>query len=442
MFKFLKEKISSWVKKPTKEEDKANITEKPDERKKSEKKKNPISKKKSVNEEKLKNKVDTNNILIRKEKVEKEIINEDEIENLKEEKTDNKEPEKLEKEEKKGFFKKLFSKTEKKDKEQKEIEEKVDEKFKEEIKQERIYKEDDEKEEVEEKPNFFTKIIKKITTSELTKEDFNEAFEEFEITLLENNVALEAVDKIKETLEKELVGKHVKKSDANKIIIDALKDSILSVLKEPPNLIDEIKNSQEIYTIIFFGINGTGKTTSIAKIAHLLKKNNISSVLAAADTFRAASIEQLKEHAKKIDVPIIFYDYGSDPASVIFEAKKYAKTNNIKVVLADTAGRMYTKDNLIKEMEKIIRVNKPDLKMFVGESITGNDVIDQCKKFNEAIGIDGIILSKADIDEKAGAILSVSHITSKPIYFLGTGQNYDDLILFSKETVIKNLGLE
>ena len=296
--------------------------------------------------------------------------------------------------------------------------------------------------EAEEKGNFFTKLIKKISTSKLLQEDFDEAFSDLEITLLENNVALEAVDKIKENLAKSLVGQQIKKTEAPARILAALKDSILSILIEPPDLIKIIKESNKPYVILFFGINGTGKTTSIAKLAHLLKKNNISSVLAAADTFRAASIEQLKTHADKIGVPIISSQYGADPASVAFDSIAYANKHNIKAVLIDTAGRMYTKENLLKEMEKIVRISKPNLKLFVGESITGNDAIDQARTFNETIGIDGIILSKADIDEKAGTILSVSHITGKPIYFLGTGQGYNDLEVFSKKTVLKNLGLE
>jgi len=298
-------------------------------------------------------------------------------------------------------------------------------------------------EEVEEKGNFFTRLFKKITTSKLSKESFEEAFQDLEITLLENNVALEAVDKIKLSLESQLIGQQIKKTEAQARIMQALKDSILELLIEPPNLIDLIKQKQEKpYVIIFFGINGTGKTTSIAKLASFLGQNNISAALAAADTFRAASIEQLEKHASNLKIPIIKSQYGSDPAAVAFDAISYAKKHNIQVVLIDTAGRMYTKDNLLKEMEKIIRVSKPDLKIFVGESITGNDAIDQARVFNETIGIDGIILSKADIDEKAGTILSVSYITKKPIFFLGTGQNYQDLLPFTKKTVLKNLGLE
>ncbi|MEK6855655.1 MAG: signal recognition particle-docking protein FtsY [Nanoarchaeota archaeon] len=290
--------------------------------------------------------------------------------------------------------------------------------------------------------NFFSKLIKKITTSKLSQNDFEELFMELELTLLENNVALEAVDKIKETLSSQLVNQQMKKTEAEARIIQALKDAILSVIHEPPSLIDQIKTKKGVFTILFFGINGTGKTTSIAKVANLLKKEKISCVLAAADTFRAASIEQLQTHGKRLDIPVISQKYNSDPSAVAFDAIQYANKHNIKVVLIDTAGRMYTKTNLLKEMEKIIRISKPDLKIFVGESITGNDAVDQAKTFNETAGIDGIILSKADIDEKAGTILSVSHVTGKPIYFLGTGQNYEDLEIFSKKIVLKNLGLE
>lgn len=294
----------------------------------------------------------------------------------------------------------------------------------------------------EEQKGFFSKLKQRISSHPLTEEQFEEIFYELELTLLENNVALEVVDKIKESLSKELVGKSVKSSEAEKTILEALKNSIDSVLIEPPDLIKKIKESQKPYVILFFGINGSGKTTSISKLAHKLKKGGISSVLAAGDTFRAASIEQLQKHADNLSLPLIKSQYGADPASVAFDAISYAKKHGAKVVLIDTAGRMYTASNLLREMEKIVRVSSPDLKIFVGESITGNDATEQAKTFNESIGIDGIILTKADIDEKAGAILSVSYVTQKPIYFLGTGQEYKDLTPFSKEIVFKNIGLE
>ena len=330
---------------------------------------------------------------------------------------------------------------EKAEKEQIEIKEE-----KQEIKvtEEKPKREESKTEKAEEKEGFFSRLFKKITKSTvtLTQENLDEIYKELEITLLENNVALEVVDKIKETLSKDLVGIEVKKDQLENTIKESLKKSILEVLIEPDDLVKKIKEYGGIYTIVFFGINGTGKTTTIAKLAHLLQKNNISCVLAAGDTFRAASIEQLQKHGEKLEIPVVSHKYGSDPASVAFDAKKYAEKNKIKTVLIDTAGRMHTKQNLLKEMEKIIRISKPHLKIFVGESITGNDAIDQAKTFNDIVGIDGIILTKADIDEKAGTILSVGYVTSKPIYFLGMGQDYDDLEIFTKSTVLKNLGLE
>ena len=294
----------------------------------------------------------------------------------------------------------------------------------------------------EKKEGFFSKIFSKFSVVKITQEQVDEIFQDLELILLENNVALEVVDEIKNGLSKELVGTEIKKEDIEKKVTESLKLAILGVLQNPDDLIKEIKSSDGLYTIIFFGINGSGKTTSIAKLAHKLKKNNISVTLAAADTFRAAAVEQLEIHAKKIGVPIIKGQYGSDPTAVAYDAKIYSEKNKIKCLLIDTAGRMYTKENLMKQMEKIIRVIKPNKKIFVGESTTGNDMIDQIKTFNEAIGIDGIILSKADVDERGGTALSASYVTKKPIYFLGTGQEYEDLEVFSKDKIIKNLGLD
>ena len=291
---------------------------------------------------------------------------------------------------------------------------------------------------------FFSRFFKKVVGSTVTvkREEFDVMFSEIEMSLLENNVALEVVDKIKEDLTKDIVGLEIKKGKLEETILESLKNSILSVLIEPEDLIGKIKKKiSGPFVIIFFGINGSGKTTSIAKLAYKLKEAGISCVLAAGDTFRAASIEQLQKHGSNLGVKVISSSYGADPTAVAFDAKKYAESNGIQAVLIDTAGRMYTKENLIREMEKVIRVIKPDLKIFVGESITGNDATEQAKTFNEAVGIDGIILSKADVDEKAGTVLSVSYVTGKPIYYLGIGQEYEDLKDFSKKDVLKNIGL-
>ena len=293
----------------------------------------------------------------------------------------------------------------------------------------------------ETKSSFLSNILNKFTTSKIEKEQVEEIFQELEIILLENNVSLEVVDKIKANLINNLVGQEAKNKDIKNKVMQAIKNAISDILIEPPDLIKEIKESEGTYTILFFGINGTGKTTSIAKIANFLKENNISCVLAAADTFRAAAIEQLEIHSNNLKVPIIKSQYSADPTSVAFEAKSYAQKSKIKCVLIDTAGRMYTKDNLIKQMEKLIRIINPNKKIFVGEATAGNDIIDQIKTFNEALGIDGIILSKADIDEKGGTALSVSYITNKPIYFLGIGQAYEDLKVFKKQEILESLGL-
>lgn len=286
-----------------------------------------------------------------------------------------------------------------------------------------------------EEKGFFKKFKKR-----LTEEKFEEMFEELQMILLQSNVAYEAVESIKESLEEKLIGKSLKEVDLAK----ELKESIKSLLINPPNFLKEIKDSLEVkqpFVILFSGINGSGKTTTIAKVANYLKENKLSVCLAAADTFRAAAIQQLEEHANRLEVPIIKKDYGSDPASVGFDAISYARKNKIDVVLIDTAGRMQNKDSLMQEIEKIERVNKPDMKIFLGESITGNDATEQAKAFNEAIGITGIILSKADVDEKGGTAISVSAVTGKPILFLGTGQAYKDLEIFNKEDLIKKLGL-
>jgi len=207
----------------------------------------------------------------------------------------------------------------------------------------------------------------------------------------------------------------------------------------------DLENSKNFqskpYTLCFVGINGSGKTTTIAKVAKLLLNNNLSVVLAAADTFRAAAIDQLQIHADNLGVKLIKHDYGSDPAAVAYDAIAHAKSKNIDVVLIDTAGRMHSNINLTDEMKKIIRVANPDLKVFVGESITGNDCVEQAKTFNEAIEIDAIILSKADVDEKGGAAVSVSYVTGKPIIYIGIGQEYEDLKKFNSDEILNNLGL-
>jgi len=297
----------------------------------------------------------------------------------------------------------------------------------------------------EAKEGLISKVKSKITKTKITEQEFNVYADELQELLLENNVAFEVTEKIINELKEQIVGKELLRKEIEGEITEAFKNIIREILVEPFLIADKVnekyKKEREPYVILFCGINGSGKTTTIAKIADNLKKQGISCVLAAADTFRAAAIHQLQEHGEKIGVKVIAHEYGSDAAAVGFDAIKYAKKNFIKCVLIDTAGRIHTSKDLMREIEKIVKVTKPDLKIFVGESITGNDAIEQAKSFNWSIGIDGIVLSKADIDEKGGTSLSVEKKKKKPILYLGTGQVYEDIEPFNKEKFIKRLGL-
>lgn len=287
----------------------------------------------------------------------------------------------------------------------------------------------------------FSNFIKKT----LTEEKLESALSELNLLLISNDVAIETADiicsKINNSLKDLPVGVF---SSKQKILFENLKNIVTEILT-PEKEIDVIsdirsKNANGVpYVILFLGVNGTGKTTTIAKFAHFLKKNGISSVMAAADTFRAAAIEQLSYHAEKVGIRIIKHEYKSDPASVAFDAIQHAKAKNVEVVLIDTAGRQVTNKNLMIEMQKIVRVAQPDLIVFVGDSLAGNDALNQAKEFNKHIGIDVNILTKIDADAKGGAALSISYETKKPIIFIGMGQGYDDLIPFNKEFFISSI---
>lgn len=294
-------------------------------------------------------------------------------------------------------------------------------------------------EETPKKKSFISKITSK--TTKISEEDFEKYKDDLEYALLENNVAFEAVDKIINKLKNKLTSNEISKKDIENEIKKYLEETIKEILIEPFDLVNEIKKSEKPYVILLCGINGSGKTTTTAKLANKLQKEKLKCVFAAADTFRSAAIEQIKQHGEKLGVKVISHEYNSDPASVGFDAIKYAKKNNIDVVLIDTAGRIHTDKNLMSQIEKITRVCKPNKKIFIGESITGNDSVEQVKAFDEAVSIDGIILTKADVDEKGGTALSVGYVTGKPILYLGVGQEYDKLEKFNKDDFIEKLGL-
>lgn len=463
MFKFLKDKLKKAVSIFSKGAEKdAKVVEekiivKEEKIKESVKPlKKPVKKEIEKKKEVETSKKDLEEIKIKEERKEEKKIKKDlkepsiEIKEIKEKKKEEgvekakvekvEEEIKEEKSEKRGFLG-LFRKKEETKEQEAEIEEKVV--ADKEIKEEEIHKEIIE-EEIIEKPKLglFRKIKEKITLTQLSEEKFEELFWNLEVALLENNVAMEVIEKIKEDLKKEMTTKKIPKKNIEQIILNSLKESIDSVLDvEPFDLVQIIKKSKKPYKILFLGINGGGKTTTLAKIAKMLLDSGLSVVAAASDTFRAAAIDQLEEHCKRIGIKMISQGYNADPAAVAFDAVKHAESKGIDVVLIDTAGRLHSNINLMAELQKIKKVIKPDLKLFVGESITGNDCVEQAKQFEEMIGIDAIILTKADVDEKGGAPLSISYITKKPILYLGIGQSYKDLKQFDKNEILANIGL-
>ena len=291
----------------------------------------------------------------------------------------------------------------------------------------------------------FKNLVNKVAEVELKPENLHPLLWDFKVSLIENDVAVTVADHVCEEIERRLTGLRVSRlADRRSLIEDALRSVLLEILK-PPEKIDLIevverkRRSREPCVIVFIGINGTGKTTTIAKIAHILLRNNYSVVLACSDTFRAGSIEQLSMHAKRLGVPMIKHQYGADAAAVAYDAVQYARARGINAVLIDTAGRMQTNKNLLSEMEKIIRVANPDLVIFVGDSLSGNDAVLQAEEFSKSVRIDGSVLTKMDANAKGGAAISIAYITKKPVLYVGTGQGYDDLEPFDPEKIVNRI---
>ncbi len=278
----------------------------------------------------------------------------------------------------------------------------------------------------------------------IDKKKLDGILSELEMILLESDVAFEVVEEILEKLRERLNGKRKKIGEKlSSLVIGELKTILLEILGREFFDFDEfiaekIKEKKPVH-ILFVGVNGTGKTTTIAKVAKRLLANNYSVVISAGDTFRAGAIEQLEVHARNLGVRLIKHKLGADPTAVIYDALKHAKSRGIDVVLSDTAGRMHTKKNLIDQLEKIKRVTSPDLTIFVDESIAGNDAIERARMFNEAIKIDGTILTKMDADPKGGTAISITYVTGKPIIFIGNGQGYDDLVKFDAKWLVERL---
>jgi fused signal recognition particle receptor len=275
----------------------------------------------------------------------------------------------------------------------------------------------------------------------ISEKDLDELLWELELGLLEADVALPVIEEIKDSVRESLLGKRVdRKFTVEDAIKLALMNAIEGVLKQSEfDFDDYIAKHEKPVVVMFVGINGTGKTTAIAKITNRLQKKGLSVILAAGDTFRAGAIEQISIHGERLGAKVIKHQSGGDPAAVAFDAIDHAKARKRDVVLVDTAGRMQTNSNLMDEMKKIKKVAKPHLTIFVGDSLAGNDAIEQAVTFDKEIGIDAVILTKIDADAKGGAALSIAHAVKKPIAFLSTGQAYEEIIKFDSKWMVDRL---
>jgi fused signal recognition particle receptor len=282
-------------------------------------------------------------------------------------------------------------------------------------------------------------LVNKVAVTELKADQLRPILADFKLNLIENDVAVPVAEHVCDALEKRLVGVQVKRlEDKKKLVMQDLEKVLVEILSTGNHvdvwgMVEKKRKAREPFVMAFVGINGTGKTTSIAKVARMFMKKGYSVVLSCSDTFRAGSIEQLEEHSKRLGVRMIRHNYGADPAAVAYDAISHAKAHGIDVVLIDTAGRIQTDRNLMNELAKVKRVITPDLTVLTVDALTGNDAVMQTEEFHSTVGIDATILTKVDADVKGGSALSVTYVTKKPIIFIGTGQKYEDLEPFDPE---------
>jgi fused signal recognition particle receptor len=289
------------------------------------------------------------------------------------------------------------------------------------------------------------RALKKAAGVELSPSDLEDILWDLQVSLLESDVAVPVADEILSRVRGKLTGRKLGLREDPKRVAEAVLEEAVREILEPAERVDLLeviraKNGRgEPAVLVFFGINGTGKTTTIAKLARYLQERGLRVVMAASDTFRAGGIEQLETHARGLGVELVKQKQGADAAAVAYDAISHARAKGFQVVLVDTAGRMQTDRDLMDEMRKIVRVTQPDLRIFVGDALTGNDAVEQARAFNQEVGIDGSILCKMDADARGGAALSITHVTGKPILFLGVGQAYGDLVEFKPELILRPL---
>jgi fused signal recognition particle receptor len=273
----------------------------------------------------------------------------------------------------------------------------------------------------------------------------DDLLEELEWMLLESDISSEAVTSVLDALRKSLIGARLRRgAELAKVLEAALKRALRNLLSAgywdfDASIQSFLDQGDSPVVVMLVGVNGTGKTTTAAKIAHRLQSNGHSVIAAAGDTFRAGAIQQLESHCENLGIRCISSQRGGDAAAIARDAIESAKAKNIDVVLVDTAGRMQNKTNLMKELEKVRRVANPHLVLFVGDALAGNDAVDQAKMFQEMMRFDGAVLSKMDTDAKGGAGLSIAFATGRPIVFAGIGQGYDDLLQFDPDWLLDEM---
>ena len=291
--------------------------------------------------------------------------------------------------------------------------------------------------------NAVSNLSKIAVEKQISEKELDKVMEDLTRELLESEIPFDLVEQISKNIKKQMIDKKFARSDEFKEII---KSEFTKTIKEIFQKVEDVDliqliNSKESkpFKILIVGINGSGKTTTVAKIGHLLKENNISSAIVAGDTFRSGAIEQIKEHADRLELKLISQKYGSDPAAVARDGVEYSKTHNIDAVIIDTSGRVQTNSNLMQEVLKIKNVVNPDFTVFIGDSLAGNDLVSQTHEFFKFTDFNGSILTKVDADVKGGAILSILSETGKPIIYIGTGQEYKDLEKFNEERFLSGL---
>jgi len=275
----------------------------------------------------------------------------------------------------------------------------------------------------------------------IEEEDLEDPLWELEMALLESDVEMNVAEEILDTVREKMIGEaRAQVETTGKLVETALHDALYEVISVGQFDFDErVELAEKPVTIVFTGVNGVGKTTSIAKLARYFEERGLSVVLANGDTYRAGANEQLQKHADNLGKKLISHEQGGDPAAVLYDAVEYAEAHDVDVVLGDTAGRLHTSNDLMAQLEKIDRVVDPDMTLFVDEAVAGQDAVERAKQFNEAAEVDGAVLTKADADSSGGAAISIAYVTGKPILFLGTGQGYADLERFDPERMVERL---